>query len=322
MLVRFGFVAMSMQVKNASPSKTMTASAFEKIADREAALRKLVRLAQENLQNTKRLLYHCIGHDIRFYRFSSRLLPLAGHDYIEGLDYFSLLKDDFYQVGEVVRKHQIRTGFHPDHFTVLNSPRCDVVASSIASLDRHVKMLEAMELDQSHKCNIHIGGSYNNKEKAGRNFINQFSLLDRRLQSYLCLENDDKTFTVAETLAIAEEVGAPFVLDIHHHRCNHEGDLLTDYWPRIVTTWKDEPFPPKVHLSSPRSESQMRAHADYVHLDDAVELLRGAAEVTDRLDVMIEAKRKDEALFRLIKELASHPAVTVMDQASIRWKES
>ena len=44
-IVRLGYVAMSMELKNASPSKTMTFTQFEKIKDREAAIRKLERIS-------------------------------------------------------------------------------------------------------------------------------------------------------------------------------------------------------------------------------------------------------------------------------------
>ena len=50
MIVRFGFVAMSMLLENASPSRTMTFASFSKLDDREAALRKLERTAEENLK--------------------------------------------------------------------------------------------------------------------------------------------------------------------------------------------------------------------------------------------------------------------------------
>ncbi len=57
-LIRLGYVAMSMELKNASPSKTMTFSQFQKIDNRKAAIRKLERIALENLENTLRMLKH------------------------------------------------------------------------------------------------------------------------------------------------------------------------------------------------------------------------------------------------------------------------
>lgn len=66
-VVRLGFVAMSMSLKNASPSQTMTFAQFSKIKDREAAIRKLERIAASNLENCLRILRHCAVHDIAFF---------------------------------------------------------------------------------------------------------------------------------------------------------------------------------------------------------------------------------------------------------------
>ncbi len=79
MNIRFGYVAMSAQLKNASPSQTMTAKQFEQIKDREAGIRKLERIAMANLQNCLRLLKHNVAHDIAFFRLSSKLVPLVNH---------------------------------------------------------------------------------------------------------------------------------------------------------------------------------------------------------------------------------------------------
>ena len=86
MLIRLGYVAMSTVVKNASPSKTMTATNFSKLLDREAAIRKLERIGAENLHNTLSLLKHNRAHDIMVFRFSSRFIPLIGHEMLGDWD--------------------------------------------------------------------------------------------------------------------------------------------------------------------------------------------------------------------------------------------
>ncbi|OYD07147.1 UV DNA damage repair endonuclease UvsE [Paludifilum halophilum] len=318
MLVRFGFVAMSLHVKNASPSKTMTVKAFRQIPDRKAALKKLARIARENLRHTQRILYHCIGNDIRFYRFSSRWIPLAGHELVRNVNFIKVLRPELQSLGSIVRENEMRVGFHPDHFTVLNSPHEKVWKTSVEDLWRHVRLLKAMGLPASHKCNIHIGGVYGNKAASGDRFKENFARLHPDIQSHLCLENDDKSFTAKETLDIAESCQVPMVLDIHHHRCNHDGETLEELWPRVVHTWNQEPFPPKIHVSSPRSESDFRRHADYIDLNDLLPFLCMAKKYTDQVDVMIEAKKKDESLFHLMEQFKQCPEVTVLDQASIR----
>ncbi|WP_338055201.1 UV DNA damage repair endonuclease UvsE [Shimazuella alba] len=320
LIVRFGFVAMSTKVYNSSPSKTMTVKAFQAIPDKRLALRKVLRIAQENLAHTKRILYHAAHHGILFYRFSSRLIPLLGHEVLAGKDFIRALHDDFAEIGKIVKENKMRVGFHPDHFTVLNTPRKDVLQSSVKDLIRHVRMLHAMDLDQSYKCNIHIGGVYNNKQEAGERFVKRFQRLDPRIQAHICLENDDKTFTAKETLHIAQKVGAPMVLDLHHHRCNNQGETLEELFPIIVKTWRNEGFPPKIHISSPKSESDFRSHADYVRLDDIVPFLHLAKQITNHLDIMIEAKQKDDALFRLMDELKTLHGLKALTEGMIEIK--
>ncbi|TVX88357.1 UV DNA damage repair endonuclease UvsE [Paenibacillus agilis] len=329
MLVRFGYVAMSVLVENCSPSRTMTYTSYCKIDDREAAIRKLERLSEENLTNTLRLLKHNRAHHIELYRCSSKLIPLATHEALADWDPFIALKEPFAAIGAYANEHGMRLSFHPDHFTVLSTPREDVLHNSIRDLGHHLRMLEAMGLDARAKNNIHIGGAYGNKKAAAERFKANFKLLSEPIKQRLTLENDDKTFTAAETLEVCEQLQVPMVLDIHHHWVNHEGEQLTALWPRILKTWDtayaqadvpaDDPLPPKIHVSSPKSEKDIRGHADYVDVKPLLAFLRDIAPYTNRLDVMIEAKKKDDALFKLMHDLTQYEGegVSLVSPASV-----
>ncbi|NOV02834.1 UV DNA damage repair endonuclease UvsE [Paenibacillus planticolens] len=335
MIIRLGYVAMSTVVKNASPSKTMTATRFSKLLDREAAIRKLERLGAENLHNTLRLLRHNRAHDIMVFRFSSRFIPLIGHEMLGDWNPIPTLSAEFEELGTYAKQAGMRVSFHPDHFTVLSTPKADVLQKSILDLERHNAMLNAMGLGSEARCNIHVGGSYGDKNKAAKRFVHNFSTLRPEIQRRITLENDDKTFNALETLNIAETVGIPMVLDVHHHAVNNEGEDAAALWPRIQQTWlnpasqqqqqpqqesqqPDEALPPKIHVSSPKSETDPRSHADYVEAGPLLAFLRAIAPVTPRLDIMIEAKMKDEALFRLMEDFKLQEGVTVLDQASVR----
>ncbi|MCZ8514152.1 UV DNA damage repair endonuclease UvsE [Paenibacillus filicis] len=327
MIVRLGYVAMSTLVKNASPSKTMTFTSFSKLEDREAGIRKLERIAEENIHNTLRLLKHNRAYDIEMYRCSSRLIPLLGHGELADWDPIRILSGAFAELGAYARMHRMRLSFHPDHFTVFSTPREDVLKHSCEDLDRHVRMLESMGLDESAMCNIHIGGTYGNKAAARDRFIRQFGRLEERILSRMTLENDDKTFTARETLQVCEEVGVPMVLDVHHHAVNNDGESAGELWPRILRTWEGQkaqlaegedpaPLPPKIHVSSPRNTKDVRAHADFVDTAELLPFLREIAPLTPRLDLMLEAKMKDEALLRLMDSIKDEPGIAILSQAS------
>ncbi len=329
MIVRFGYVAMSTVVQNASPSKTMTMKSFTKLDDREAGIHKLERIANENLHNTLRLLRHNLAHDIKVYRFSSKLIPLATHNDMHDWNPFPALKEGFQAIGEFVKKHEMRVSFHPDHFTVLSTPRPEVLINSIRDLESHVHMLKAMGLPASMKNNIHIGGAYGDKPSASARFVEHFHALDQSIKERLTLENDDKTFTAQETLAVCQLTGLPMVLHIHHQWVNNDGEAPWELWPAILRTWETplaqegsepiQPLPPKIHVSSPKSPTDIRSHADGVDVVPLLAFLRKIAGATPKVDVMIEAKMKDGALFGLMKDLGdcAGEGVTILDGASI-----
>ncbi len=149
--VRFGFVAMSEFLTNASPSMTMTYKVFQSIPDKEAALLRATRIAEKNLENTLRILCHAKASGIDVYRFSSKLIPLYTHEETEGWDFIGRLQEQFSKIGRFVRDEEMRVSFHPEHFTVLNSPRPEVLQSSLKDLQYHLDMFKAMELDNRAK---------------------------------------------------------------------------------------------------------------------------------------------------------------------------
>lgn len=332
MIVRFGYVAMSTTLVNASPSRTMTYKTFSGLSDQGAALRRLESIARENLHNTLRLLRHSVAHDIHVYRFTSKLIPLATHEALLQLDWnpYDILAEAFTEIGQYVKNHGMRVSFHPDHFTVLSTPRPEVLLHSIRDLDYHVAMLEAMGLDSRAKNNIHIGGAYGDKHSAGERFKENIGGLSAKIKQRLTLENDDKTFNALETLEIAESSGLPMVLDIHHQWVNNEGETAAELWPRIYNTWtssfaqaetpEGKFLAPKIHASSPKSASDPRGHADHVIAAPLLDFLREIAPITEQVDVMLEAKLKDGAVFALMKDLSSYvgDGVEIIDGATVR----
>ncbi|WP_134704673.1 UV DNA damage repair endonuclease UvsE [Ammoniphilus sp. YIM 78166] len=318
MLVRLGYVALSLELKNSSPNKTITWTNLQKI-DPKFYVSRLTILSKENLRNQLRLLRYNLGEEIMLYRFTSKLIPLATHDAVAGWDFAGDLAEDFEQIGEFVKKNRMRVGFHPDHFVNLNSPKDDIVEKSIQDLTYHLQQSQAMGLDETMKFNIHMGGAYKDKKDSIKRLIDNWTRVPADIQRRITFENDDKTFTAAETLEACQALGTPMVLDIHHHRCNHEHHDLSSILEDIFATWKDSGLPPKIHVSSPKgteSAAAMRSHADFVDVHDLLPFLQLAKRHTDALDVMVEAKNKDQALKKLMKDLMNENQVQPRSEAS------
>ncbi|MCM3722939.1 UV DNA damage repair endonuclease UvsE [Solibacillus isronensis] len=319
-IVRLGYVAMSMELKNASPSQTMTFTQFQKIKDREAAIRKLERIALKNLENTFRLLKHNVFNEIHFYRLTSRLIPLANHEELPDWNYIKPLLEKLAEIGEYATKHNIRIDFHPDHFVVLNSPKTEVVKNSIKTLKMHYLLLKGMKIDPTHRCVLHVGGNYKETENSLEQFVDNWMDVPRAIQKMIILENDDTSFTVDDTLYLCEKLDIPLVFDYHHHLAHHYNEKWNDKWDRIVATWKDSSLPIKMHISSPKSEKEFRHHSDYVDVEMFFRFLNEIKGTVPEIHCMIEAKKKDEALFHLMEEIKLREDVEIIDGSSFYLK--
>lgn len=53
----------------------------------------------------------------------------------------------------------------------------------------HKALLKGMEIDPEHRCVLHVGGGYNDKEKALEMFINNWSYISPAIQKMIMLEN-------------------------------------------------------------------------------------------------------------------------------------
>ena len=315
-LVRLGYVAMSVHLQNSSPSQTMTLTQFRTIQDREAAVRKLERIAPSNLDNCLRLLKHNRAHDIRLFRLSSKLVPLATHPELEDWDYMAALRDKLADIADFLAQNEMRVDFHPDHYVLLNAPDPDILRTSVKTLRMHEKLLRGIGVNPAHRCVLHVGGGYGDKEKSLERFVENWGTVPEELQRMILLENDDTTFTLHHTLYLCEKLGIPLVFDLHHHLANHDHEDWHKEWERIVATWRHSDLPVKMHISSPRDEKRFRAHHDFVDAGMFLDFLRKIRGTVDRIDCMIEAKQKDEALFRLAGELEREPDMERIDGAS------
>ncbi|OCA87147.1 UV DNA damage repair endonuclease UvsE [Pseudobacillus wudalianchiensis] len=319
-LIRLGYAAMSMNVKNGSPSQTMTYTQFEKIKDREAAIRKLERIAASNLKNCLRLLRHNAAHDIHFFRLSSKLIPLANHPELPDWNFIDPLKEELSAIRAYLEKHpSMRVDFHPEHFVVLNTHNTEAFHMALKTLVMHKKLLKGMGIDPEHRCVLHVGGGYKDKEKALEQFIQNWGLIPEALQKMIMLENDDTTFTVKDTLYLCEKIGIPLVFDYHHYLANHEErESWEEEWQRVIHTWINAKLPLKMHISSPRSEKDFKAHADFIDEKELLKFLKEVSGSVPQIDIMIEAKRKDDALFSLMETLKEKEGIDIIDGSSFQ----
>ncbi|AXI08103.1 UV DNA damage repair endonuclease UvsE [Oceanobacillus zhaokaii] len=317
MKIRFGYVANALGLWDASPSKTLTFTRYSTLPKNER-MEKLKYITAQNLHHTKRILYYNIAHEIDIYRFSSTLVPLATHPEVMW-DFLTPFKNEWEEIGNIVKHFNLRVSFHPNQFTLFTSPREEVTINAIISMDYHFKMLNAMNVLDTGLINIHIGGAYGDKAKSLNRFYKNLKKLPKEIKKHMTLENDDKTYDVQETLLACEKENIPMVLDYHHYMANNVENDLANYLNRIFNTWNNVDIVPKVHISSPKSENAYRSHADFVSLDFVLPFLKMAKELNQDFDIMIEAKQKNLAMQKLVEDIAAIRGVKRISSASVEW---
>ncbi|WP_202710952.1 UV DNA damage repair endonuclease UvsE [Sporosalibacterium faouarense] len=317
MKVRLGYVAMAIDLKDCSPSKTITYTRYEKLKDDELKLYKLNKLTEKNLENTRRILLYNKSHNIKVYRLTSKIVPLATHNNVIEWDYVSEYTKIYNSISNIIKENNMRISAHPDHFTIISSPREDVVEASIKDLIYHNNIMNAMGLSSSEgKLVLHIGGKYDSKEKTKLRFIDNFRKLPEEIRNRIILENDDKIYNIEDVLEITKELNIPMVVDIHHHWCNHKEDNLDNLLEQIFDTWNNQKLSPKIHISSPKSDKKKRAHADNVDFNFFYDFMKNAKKVNRDFDIMIEAKNKNVALFNLMENIKENENFKIINNST------
>ena len=302
MKIRLGYVAIALNLDKVTSSSTLTYSRYEKINSDSERINKLKEITSSNISALEKILRYNIENDIHFYRITSNLIPLATHPDVMW-DYRKYFDKDFKYIGKIIKNSNMRVDAHPDQFNVINSDRESVVENTIKTLNMQVDLFEAMDNEEG-KLVIHIGGAKGGKEVAINRFIENLGKFPSRIKERLILENDDKTFSVKDVLYISKVTKLPMVLDVHHHNCKNEGENISEFIGDVFDTWNQENIVPKIHFSTPREFINDRKHADYIDAKDFFDFIMLAKDYSNRdFDVMIEAKKKDIALFKLIDDL-------------------
>ena len=254
-----------------------------------------------NFKNFEKVLKYNHDNKIKFYRMTHTMFPLLTHPSIN-INYKEVFKEDFKRLKEKINKYNIRIDTHPDEFCLLTSDKDIVTNNSIDILKFHLEIFKLLGING--RCVLHIGSSKPTKEEALNRFKDNFNKLSNELKSLIILENDDKTYTVSDTLSLCEELKIPMVLDYHHFICNHDkNEKINKLLPRIIKTWDNTNLNPKMHFSTSINSKQKRNHSTYLNYNFFIKFLKLLKPLNTDIDIMLEAKGRDEALFRLIRQL-------------------
>lgn len=305
MKIRLGYVGLSKTIDITS-SKTITYTNYLKSKD----FNKINELIITNLNNLKEILIYNIKNNIHFFRITSKLIPLATINDIS-FDYIKPYQKYYNEIAKIIKENNLRIDVHPDQYAVLNSTKKEVVENTFKILKYNYNILNALKIKDK-VIILHIGSNVLGKENSIKRFINNFNKLPNHIKKCIALENDDKIYNAFDTLNLCNKLKIPMVLDVHHHICNYTENIN---YEKIFKTWK---ITPKIHFSSPKNKTKkdFRSHNDYIDSNSFIEFINQIKHLNFNIDIMLEAKFKDDALFKLVRELKYKTNYKFIDETS------
>jgi UV DNA damage endonuclease len=263
-------------------------------------------------------------NDIRLYRISSQIAPYITHpDLPQFHRQIEECAEQLQALGKLARAWRLRLSMHPAQYIILNAEDERIYQAAVREFLYHTRFLDALGLSASAKIITHGGGVYGQKQQASERFARRYEQLPEAVRRRLVLENDEKSYSVPDLLALHRLTGIPLVFDWLHHAANRPPELSAAEALRLcLATWPTDQRP-KIHFSSARQEPRTLTrrpstgarqtfqaaplpaqHADYINADELLGFLREVdAGVSTCFDIMLEAKQKDLALLQVRKAL-------------------
>lgn len=311
MKVRLGYVALSKALDDVTTSSTIT---YTNYINKNYDTSKLLEITKNNLDSLYEIIKYNVKNNFHFYRLTSKLVPLATHDKVD-FDYITPLLDEYKKIGKLINDNNIRVDTHPDQYAVLNSMDSKIVKNTVEILEYHYKIMDAIGIKDKIII-LHVGSSACGKKASITRFINNFNKLPDHIKKCIAVENDDKVYNIKDVLELCHKINVPMVLDYHHFICNNEKEDINDYLKEIIDTWDGKL--PKMHFSSPKSKlkKEFRSHSDYINKECFIKFINILKKQDKDIDIMLEAKAKDDAVSRLVRCLKYETNYKFLDETT------
>lgn len=311
MKVRLGYVALSKALDDVTTSSTIT---YTNYINKNYNTSKLLEITKNNLDSLYEIIKYNVKNNFHFYRLTSKLVPLATHDKVD-FDYITPLLDEYKKIGKLINGNNIRVDTHPDQYAVLNSMDSKIVKNTVEILEYHYKIMDAIGIKDKIII-LHVGSSACGKKASITRFINNFNKLPDHIKKCIAVENDDKVYNIKDVLELCHKINVPMVLDYHHFICNNEKEDINDYLKEIIDTWNGKLL--KMHFSSPKSKlkKEFRSHSDYINKECFIKFINILKKQDKDIDIMLEAKAKDDAVSRLARFLKYETNYKFLDETT------
>lgn len=315
--IQLGLCCINLQLRNQETPIWSSRSMIVRTIN-EQGIDKLKEKIIQNLKDTIQLIHWNHHNGIKVFRLSSELFPHKTNPLIPAYDY-EFAKQLLLEIGSVAMQYNQRITFHPGHFNVIGTPNQQAFQNTINDLTYHADLLDLMQLPIDSVMVVHGGGKYGNKQKTMERWCSNFFKLPKHVQKRLVLENCEKNFSIEDCLFISHKINIPVVFDIHHYNCYkliHPIEQFHDaeyYIPFVLYTWQRRGIKPKFHISE-QGVGKIGHHSDFIESIPQY-LLDIPQKYNISIDIMIEAKMKELAIFKLYnkyqKLFCNHSNITI-----------
>jgi UV DNA damage endonuclease len=260
----------------------------------------LIKKVKENLDCLKKTLNFNVENNLLFFRIGSGLIPFASHEICK-FNWFKYFQKEFKEIGDFIKKNEIRISMHPDQFVVLNSKNDDIVKKSVKEIDYHCDVLDFMGLNQEAKIQIHIGGVYDDKNESINRFIKNYNRLKLKIKKRLVIENDHISYSLKDCLSVNKRIKIPIVFDVFHHECLNNKEDIFKAIKMASETWSKKDGKLMVDYSNQEEQKRKGVHRETINLDYFKSFLSEIKNID--CDIMLEIKDKEKSAIKVINLL-------------------
>ena len=302
--IQLGLCCLNITLRECNPSVYASRRMIQRTI-KEKGIEELKRRIRYNLADLIKMIEWNEKNGIKVFRISSDLFPHKANPNIDSYD-FDFALDLLKKAGNLAKKYNQRITMHPGQYNVVGTPNKKSFDKTILDLEYQATLLDLMGMDHNSVMVVHGGGVYGNKELTKNRWCEQFHKLPENVKKRLVLENCEKNFSIKDCLEVSKRINIPVVLDSHHFSCykllhpNETFESESFYISEILQTWKKRKIKPKFHVSE-QGTGKCGHHSDFIE-----NLPNYMLEIPEKfdvdIDIMIEAKKKELAIFRLYKK--------------------
>jgi UV DNA damage endonuclease len=263
------------------------------------------KLANQNVADISTMIEWNQQHGIRCFRLSSDMFPHMTDTETEKYT-IDFAQEGLKLAGDLARKYGHRIVMHPGQYNQVASKSLDVFVKTIEDLSHHANILDTMGIDQDGVLIVHGGGTYGDKSRTIQRWIDHYDDLPQRVKQRLVLENCERQYSTLDCLEISSRIGIPVVFDFHHYNCYTQLNAqdvqpsISELLPEVIETWTEVGKTPLMHISE-QGDGRVGHHSDFIEKLPQELLDYHSENPEQQIDLEVEAKMKEQAIFRLAK---------------------